>query len=407
MERLELTLSGAAYGGEAFGREANGRMVFVPFAAPGERILAEVTEAHERWARARLVEVLESSPDRIAARCRHFMHCGGCHYQHLTYTAQLAAKREIVAAQLRRLGGFVDPPVQATVASPTPWNTRNHMQFSVDAGGRLALQAAGSQRMVTLEECHLPVPPLADLWPRLDLAPIAGLRRVVLRCGADDECLILFEADREPDIELAVDHPTSVVWSWPTGSVVLAGTDHLVMQVGPHLFRVSAASFFQVHSALAAELAARALSSLTVTPGQTVFDLYAGVGLFSAYLADAGAQVVAVEESASACADFEHNLGRFEAVSLFEASVEEALPAIDARPDAVLIDPPRAGLGSTVVKSLLARRSPRLVYVSCDPATLARDARQLADGGYRLDSVTPFDLFPQTFHIETLSVWTL
>ena len=404
---LELTLTGAAYGGEAFGRDANGRMVFVPFVLPGERILAQITEPHERWARARCLEILDPSPVRVTPRCRHFTHCGGCHYQHLAYAGQLDVKREIVVAQLKRLGGFADPPVRPTVASPTPWNTRNHMQFSVDSEGRLALQAAGSHRMVTIEECHLPEPSLGDLWPRLDLEPIDGLRRVVLRCGADDDCLILFEADRDPEVELTLDLPASVVWSSPAGPTVLAGAGHLVIQVGHLPLRVSAGAFFQVHTTLAGELVKGVLAALAVEPRHAVFDLYAGVGLFSAFLAEAGAQVFAVENSADACADFDHNLDRFDSVSLFEASVEEALPAMDARPDSILVDPPRAGLGPAVVDALLARRASRLAYVSCDPATLARDGRRLAEGGYRLESVTPLDLFPQTFHIETLSVWAL
>ncbi len=407
LERLELRLTGAAYGGDAFGRDGDGRMVFVPFVLPGERILAEVTEAHERWARARCLEILEASPDRVVPRCRHFMHCGGCHYQHQAYPAQLAAKRAIVAAQLERLGGFTDPPVAASAPSPSPWNTRNHMQFSLDARGRLALQAAGSHRLVTIEECHLPESALSDLRPRLTLDPLDGLQRVVLRSGADEECLIVLEADREPDVEMELDLPASVVWTSPAGLVVLAGAGHLGFRVGNMSFRVSAGSFFQVHSALAGELVARALAALAVEPGQVVFDLYAGVGLFSAFLAEAGAQVFAVENSAAACADFEYNLDRFESVSLYEASVEQALPAIEAQPDSILVDPPRAGLGPAVVDALLARRARRLVYVSCDPATLARDGRRLAEAGYRLDGVTPLDLFPQTFHIETLSLWTL
>jgi 23S rRNA (uracil1939-C5)-methyltransferase len=406
-ERFELTLSGAAYGGEAFGRQDDGRMVFVAFAAPGERIVAELTEQHERWARARCVEVLDASPARVTPRCQHFTHCGGCHYQHLSYPAQLAVKREIVAAQLQRLGGFIDPPLEPIVASPTAWNTRNHMQFSIHSDGRLALQAAGSQRTIPIQECHLPEPPLDRLRRSLDIEPTGGLRRVALRCASDEDCLVLFEADRGPEVEFSTDLSASIVWATPAGTSVLSGADHVRMQVGAHAFRVSAGSFFQVHTPLAVALASRVLAALQVTPGVRVLDLYAGVGLFSAFIAQAGASVVAVEASPVACADFETNLDRFDSIHLYEATVDAALPAIEAEAGAVVVDPPRAGLGAAVVDLLLARRPPRLVYVSCDPATLARDGRRLADAGYRLESVTPFDLFPQTYHIETLSVWSL
>ena len=404
-ESLELTLSGMAYGGEAFGRDAGGRMVFVPFAIPGERVRVRLVEIHEQWARGSLLEVIVSSADRVAPRCRHFGVCGGCHYQHLSYPAQLRAKSEIVRAQLQRLGGFASPPVEPTVPSPDPWNTRNHIQFHVSPEGKLGFQAAGSNRLITIEECHLPEPALADLWPRLDLGPIPGLQRVVLRSGSGKEAMIVFEADTEPEIELALDLPASVVWLGPGGASVLAGSAALTQDVLGRIFRVSASSFFQVHSPLAGELVQRALHALSPEPEEIVFDLYAGVGLFSAFLAAAGSRVVAIEGSPSACADFEANLAEFDAVELFEAPVEIALPTIQATPDAALVDPPRAGLEREALEALVAAAPRRLVYISCDPATLARDGKRLAQAGYRLERVTPIDLFPQTYHIETLSLW--
>jgi 23S rRNA (uracil1939-C5)-methyltransferase len=394
-----------AYGGDAFGREPSGRMLFVPFALPGERVRVRVEEVHERWARATLLEVLASSPDRIPPRCRHFAVCGGCHYQHLSYAAQLRLKAEIVRSQLERLGGFESPPVEPTVASPSPWNTRNHLQFSLNREGRLGFQAAGSHRVVAIEECHLPDPSLADLWPRLDLAPIPGLLRVVLRSGADGETMIALEAETEPEVELALDLPASVVWVGPGGASVLAGGDRLMQDVLGRRFVVRAASFFQVNSSLTGDLVRRVLEALLPQSGETVFDLYAGVGLFSAFVAAAGARVVAVEESPEACADFEANLTEFDSVDLYESPVEVALPAIPARPDAAIVDPPRAGLERAALEALITCSPRRLVYVSCDPATLARDGKRLAQAGYHLERVTPIDLFPQTYHIETLSLW--
>jgi len=404
-ETLELTLTGMAYGGDAFGREPSGRMLFVPFALPGERVRVRVQEAHDRWARATLLEVLAPSPDRVPPRCRHFAVCGGCHYQHLSYAAQLRLKAEIVRSQLERLGGFESPPVEPTVPSPSPWNTRNHLQFSLSREGRLGFQAAGSHRVVAIEECHLPDPSLADLWPRLDLAPIPGLLRVVLRSGADGETMIALEAETEPEVELALDLPASVVWVEPGGASVLAGVDRLMQDVLGRRFVVRAASFFQVNSSLTGDLVRRVLEALLPQSGETIFDLYAGVGLFSAFVAAAGARVVAVEESPEACADFEANLAEFDSVDLYESPVEVALPAIPARPDAVIVDPPRAGLEREALEALIACSPRRLVYVSCDPATLARDGKRLAQAGYHLERVTPIDLFPQTYHIETLSLW--
>ncbi len=404
-ETLELTVEGMAYGGDAFSREPGGRMVFVPFAAPGERVRVRLTEVHRSWARAVLLDVLRPSPARVTPRCRHFGECGGCHYQHLSYAAQPQIKTDIVRAQLSRLGGFHQAPLQPTVPSPSPWNTRNHLQFSLTEDGRLGFQQAGSNHVIAIDECHLPEPVLADLWPRIDLGPIPGLERVALRADTEGETMVVLEARHEPEVEAHLDLDTSLVWLGPRGLTVLAGADHLSYQIEGHTFRVSAGSFFQVHTALASALVRQVLEFAAPGPGQTVWDLYAGVGLFSAFAARAGAAVVAVEQSQSACRDFEANLESFDGVSLYEASVEWALPALGPAPHTVIADPPRSGLGRQVTQALIDLGVPRLVIVSCHPAALARDGQQLARAGYTLRRVVPFDLFPQTYHIETVSLW--
>ncbi|MEW6566668.1 MAG: class I SAM-dependent RNA methyltransferase [Chloroflexota bacterium] len=404
-ESLELTLEGMAYGGDAFGREPGGRMVFVPYAAPGERVRVQPTEVHRTWARAALLEVFEPSPHRVTPRCRHFGQCGGCHYQHLSYPAQLEVKADVVRSQLMRLGGFQAPPVQPTEPSPSPWNTRNHVQFSLTPEGRLGFQAVGSHRVIPIEECHLPELALTELWLRLDLEPIPGLQRVAVRAGHAGETMVVLEGQGEPEIDVHLDVDTSLVWLGARGVTVLAGSDHLTIDVLGRSFRASAGSFFQVHTALAEALVRRVLNLLDPRPSQVIYDLYAGVGLFSAFLAQAGAAVVAVEQSESACRDFEINLDEFDRVTLYAAPVELALPAIEPQPDAVLVDPPRSGLGPQVTQALIGREPARVVMVSCDPATLARDGRQLSQAGYVLHSVIPFDLFPQTYHIETVSLW--
>ncbi len=405
MQTLDITLTGMAYGGDAFGRDANGRMIFVPFAIPGERIQAEIVETHKRWARARLVKVLKASPERVAPRCRHFTDCGGCHYQHMPYQIQLKSKAEIVRSQLERLGGFEDPPVETIIASQSPWNTRNHLKFSLTPDGRLGFNAPGSNRVVPIDECHLPEPNLASLWPRLDLETIQGLKRITLRTGIEGERMLILHGDDDPDVNVTTDLPASVVWLSPRGMTVLAGEGFLTIDVLDRAFKVSANSFFQVHTALAGEVVQHVLEALRFQPGETILDLYAGVGLFSAFLAQKGVRVVAVEESPVACADFENNLAEFDHVELYEAPVEVALPAIHTHPSAVIVDPPRVGLSLEAIKQLIILSSPLLVYVSCDPATLARDGQRLVKAGYQLERCTPIDMFPQTYHIETLSIW--
>jgi 23S rRNA (uracil1939-C5)-methyltransferase len=405
MQSLDINLTGLAYGGDAFGRDDDGRMVFVPFALPGERVRVETTETHKRWARGRLVEVLEASPERFTPRCPHFAECGGCHYQHMTYPAQLRAKSEILDSQFQRIGGFSQPLVEETVPSPSAWNYRNQVQFSIAPEGQLGFMAAGSERVIPINECHLPLPDVGEIWPRLDIDVASGVQRVTFRVGVEGERMIILHGAGAPEFEMDTDLSASVIWMVEGGQIVLAGEGQIIMQVLDRTFRVSARSFFQVNSELIGELVQRVLESLNVQPGETIFDLYAGVGLFSAFLAEAGAHIIAVEESPQACSDFEFNLEEFDGVELYEAPVETALAAISVKPDAVLVDPPRAGLSLEVLEHLLRHQPPRLVYLSCDAATLARDGQRLRKAGYRLERATPIDMFPQTFHIETLTTW--
>jgi 23S rRNA (uracil1939-C5)-methyltransferase len=404
-EVIELSLTGLAYGGEAIGRDEDGRMVFVPFSLPGERVRVEIVEARKRWARARLLDVIEPAAQRIEPRCRHFTLCGGCHYQHMSYEDQLQAMTVIIGDQMQRIGGFEASPIEVAVPSPTPWNYRNHMQFSLAPEGQLGLFTADGEQVFAIEECHLPEPTLSDLWPRLDMSAIPGVRRVALRTGVEDDLLVALHGEGNPEVDVHLDLPASVVWLGPGGAAVLGGEGFLVTEVLGRAYRVSAGSFFQANTALAEELISRALAALEVREGEVIFDLYAGVGLFSARLAERGARVVAVEESPWAAADFEVNLDEFEDVALYEASVEQALPAISEKPDAALVDPPRAGLSREALDLLVEASPERLVYVSCDPATFARDAKRLAAAGYHLLRVTPIDMFPQTFHIEIISSW--
>lgn len=380
-------------------------MVFVAFGLPGELVRVELVEQHERWARGVLVEVLKPAPERIEPRCLHFGVCGGCHYQHMPYPEQLRAKREIVADQLRRIGGLPDAEVRPTIASPHEWNYRNHMQFHLDQDGNLAFVQALANDLFPVQECHLPIPSLDALWPQLDIEPADSISRIALRGFNERESLVIFHGQGQPQFDLEIDLPASVVWMSPEIASVLAGDGHLTAEVLGRTFIVSAGSFFQVNSELTPGLVEMALEALAPEPGQAIYDLYAGVGLFSAFMAQAGAQVIAIEESAWGARDYELNLDEFDDVILYESTVEDALPYLEHPPDSILVDPPRAGLGRELTKHLADLQADRFVYVSCDPATLARDAKALADSGYQLQWVQPLDLFPQTYHIETVSLW--
>jgi 23S rRNA (uracil1939-C5)-methyltransferase len=405
MTIIELELTGHAYGGEAFGRDESGRMTFVAFALPGETVRAETVDERKRWARARLTETLNTSSQRIDPRCPHFTQCGGCHYQHVAYDTQLEIKAGIVHDQLVRIGGLEAPSINTIVPSPNPWNTRNQIQFSLADDGRLGFMAAGTNDIVPITECHLPLPEIEEIWPRIDLAEQLEIERIILRAGTDSEALIALQSELEPDLDIQIDLPGSLVWLSPQGVRVIAGNGYIEFEVLDHPFRVSTRSFFQVNHHLLDDLVQLVLQAVDPKPGQMIFDLYSGVGLFSAFIAKSGAKLVAVEQSASACQDFEFNLQMFDDVELYEASVEMALGSIQEKPDTILVDPPREGLSKDVRDKLIELTPNKLVYLSCDPATLARDVKRLIQGGFQMDTVTPIDLFPQTYHIESLTVF--
>jgi 23S rRNA (uracil1939-C5)-methyltransferase len=378
----------------------------VPFGIPGEVVRVKLVEEKRGHARGEIIEILAASPERIAPRCPHFGACGGCHYQHLPYPAQLAAKSAILRDQLTRLGGLADPPVLPIVASPAPWNYRNQVQFHLNGQGRLGYQGRGSHQVIAIRECHLPEEAINAAWPLLELDPEAGIQRVSLKLGAEDDLQLVLEGESPEAPEFSVEGlPLSAVHLSPAGALVLAGSEYIVMEVLGRPFRVSAGAFFQVNTPMAAAMVAHLLANLPVNPGDTVLDVYCGVGLFSAFLAEKAGRLIGIEASPAAGEDFAVNLDEFENVALYEAPVEDVLPYLQEKPQAIVVDPPRSGLEPRALDGILKLAAPLLAYVSCDPATLGRDARRLAAGGYRLQQVTPFDLFPQTYHIESISFW--
>jgi 23S rRNA (uracil1939-C5)-methyltransferase len=401
-----VTLESFAYGGESFGRLEDQRAVFVPFTLPGEKVRIRLVEEKRGFARGELIEILEASPERIGPRCAHFTQCGGCHYQHIPYELQIQAKAEILKDQLIRIGKIENPPVRPAVPSPNPWNYRNHVQFHLTLDGKLGFQAPRSHEIIPIRECHLPEATINRIWPLLDLESIPGLSRLGLRVGVDEDVLLTLDSSDPQPVELEVDLPISVVYQGPQGSFILAGDDHIFMEVLGRAFRVSAGSFFQVNTQMAGRMVQHILENLEVSVNATLVDAYCGVGLFSAFFAPRLGRLIGIESSPSACEDFVSNLDEFDHVELYEASVDDVLPTLEPAPDILIVDPPRAGLGQRTLDGILSLEPGEIVYISCDPATLSRDARRLIEGNYHLRQITPFDLFPQTYHIESISFWS-
>jgi 23S rRNA (uracil1939-C5)-methyltransferase len=409
---VTVTPTSLVYGGEAMGRLPDGRAVFIPYTLPGETVSVRLVEQKRGYARGELLEVLTPSIARIEPLCLHFGVCGGCHYQHMSYEDQLTAKTGILGEQLERIGGLVDPPVEPAVSSPNQTLYRNHVQFHLTADGKIGYHKARSDEVLPIRECHLPESPLNAIWPQLDFETFPGLERFALRLGIEDDVQLILESSdlQAPEINIQ-DLPVSVVHLSAGGSLVLGGSEAIWIEVLDRSFQVSAGSFFQVNTPMAAEMVAHLLEMLPnfqpLKSDATLLDVYCGVGLFSAFLAPLVSRLVGIESSPAAASDFVANLDEFDHVELYEATAEEVLPNLDIAPDIVLLDPPRSGISRQAMDGLLGLDSPLLVYISCDPATLARDAKRLTARRYRLEQITPFDLFPQTYHIESISFWTI
>ena len=410
MGTFALQLTTIAHGGAALGRH-EGRVIFVPYALPGETARVEITEDKGRYAFARLVEVLEPSPDRVAPPCPYFglTGCGGCQWQHAAYEAQLRFKAKIVADQLMRIGSIAEPRVHPTLPDGSGWAYRNHAQFHPAPGGGLGFQGVSVGRprgVVTVDECPILHPLLSELYGALDF-DLPGLLRLSLRAGTETgDSMLIFEMEDDLPPSLESDMPVSCVLLLSDGRHAnLIGNNHITEVVAGRAYRISAPSFFQVNTPQSAQLVRLVTEYLDLRGGETVLDGYCGVGLFTAHLAERAGLVIGVELAPTAVADLLENTAEFDNVEVIEGPIEAALPDLDVPLDAAVVDPPRAGMDRFALDALVARQPARVVYVSCDPATLARDAKRLVRAGYRLVEVQPVDMFPQTYHVESVALF--
>lgn len=425
------------YGAEAVGHLANGKAVFVEGAAPGDLLEVEVVEDKPRFARARIARVAEASPEReTAAVCPSA--CGGCSWAHLRYDAQLAAKRQAVVDALVRTAHLDEERADAVVADCIPckrqWGYRNKLELAAgtDARGRFALgfYREGTHEIVTPDAC-----PLANRY--IEKAPKAlrgALRYLQGRGDLGVYRVGVRGSLRTNSVEIALWTPPS---SFPRNAVantlkdalkatsvvrVIAEPGHARAvkkvetldgrgtweeKLAEARFLTSAPSFFQVNTAQAEKLVALVMEGLQVQPEDYVVDLYSGGGTFSIPLAQAGAEVVAVELAGSSVRDLRRN-AEANRVDV-EVVCDDALRALPelGEPDALVVDPPRAGLEKAVVDAIAQARPERIAYVSCDPQTWSRDVARLEQNGYHLEQATPVDLFPQTYHVETVSLFRL
>lgn len=443
-DRLELQVVDLNHSGEGVGRH-EGFVFFVPGALPGERVSVEVEALHRRYGRARLMEVLEASPDRVAPRCPVYADCGGCQLQHLSYPAELVWKRRRVEAALRRVGRLEAVTVEPVWSMPEhdPWRYRNKAQFPVTrSGGRLVLgfYRRGSHELVPTDDCLIQSPGLvqaADLCRRLadeaglepydELTGQGYLRHVALREGSwPAQILVAFvthTADPLPGpvvdgLVAGLPRLVGVVQNIQPEATnrilgheerLLWGRAYLEERLGPYRFRLSARSFFQVNRVQAERLYGLAVDLAAPGPRDDALDGYCGVGGITLFLAERARFVWGVEENRQAVADARENARRNDVTNarFAAARLEEWLPRRvreGFKPRVAVVDPPRSGVRSEALDALAEAGVERIAYVSCDPETLARDLAHLARKGYRVERIQPVDMFPRTAHVEAVAL---
>jgi len=438
---VSLRIEDLAYGGPGVARH-EGYVVMVKHGLPGDLLRAEITKLAKSHAEARAVEILEPSRDRVEPRCVHFGVCGGCRWQDLSYDSQLAWKKKQVVESLKRIGRFEDPPVDDPLPSPDVFFYRNKMEFSFgrDASGKLTLglhPAESYQDVFDLDRCHLQsetsnrlIAFVRERCSALGMAPYdvrthqGFLRYLAVREGklTGEVMLNLVTADGEADAlkglagETAAEFPEVVSFLRSVNSrkatvavgekeEVLFGRPYITERIGDAVFEVTALSFFQTNSRQAERLYAAALEEADLRDDDSVLDLYSGTGTISILASRRAREVRGVESQPDSVRSAERNASLNGARNCFfiRAEARKALSALaaDREPPTVIVaNPPRAGLNRSVIHHMLRLRPRRVVYVSCNPATLARDLNMMCERDYTLARVRPVDMFPHTFHVE-------
>jgi 23S rRNA (uracil1939-C5)-methyltransferase len=440
-ETLELTIDDLAFGGEGVGR-ADGYVVFVRGGLPGDRLRVRLTEARGRFGRATIEEVLQPSPDRVEAPCPYFGQCGGCRLQHLAYPAQLAFKEKQVRDCLNRLGGVGEFELRPILPAPEPYGYRNKMEFTI-AGDPAALGLHVFERydvVLDIGRCLLQSDTLNTLLDEFrrqvreralsvwDPRTERGLLRfVMMREGRNTGQAMVNVVAAAPDVETLTPVADALRARVPsTASVVLnvnakkasvavgseehllSGREHITESLDGVVFQVSANSFFQTNTRQAERLFAIVEAACELQGTETLLDLYSGTGAISLLLARRTRAVYGIEVAAAAVADAIRNAraNGIENCTFLAGEVRHVLPELmrqGVRASVVVADPPRAGFHPKALSALAALAPQRIVYVSCNPSTLARDVGDLVRHGYRLEWVQPVDMFPQTPHIEAVA----
>jgi 23S rRNA (uracil1939-C5)-methyltransferase len=441
---IDVTIEKLIYGGEGLAHH-DGSTIFVPFVLPSERVTAEPVERKKKFIRATVRQVLEPSPQRVSPPCPHFGLCGGCNYQHIPCDAQFKYKEEILRETLRHLGK-IDWSAEIKVHASEPWHCRNRAQWKIrpvgsresqlerGAGGNAPVKAGGAENALAIgyfranstslcpvNDCPILAPSLlrtllalrdalaSGRLPR-ELREIEAFTNEPIKAAEAPRILLTLTfagfpsraAEHAQTIREIIPEADSVLFHDPSHDrMELFGPGFIEYRLGKRSYRVGHFSFFQVNRFLAQDLAGEVAEN--EPGGELALDLFAGVGLFAPPLAERFHKVIAVESNPAAARDLQANCKSAAPIETRTADVGDFLERFRKTPDLVVLDPPRAGLSPESLRRLVEIAAPRITYVSCEPPTLARDLRGLLEGGYEIAEIHLFDLFPQTFHMETVA----
>jgi 23S rRNA (uracil1939-C5)-methyltransferase len=412
---LQCKIDGISHQGEGIAR-VNGMATFIPGAIPGETVQAELSEKRRRFQRARLIEVLDPSPHRVEPPCPHYYTCGGCSYQHMSYEAELACKRRVVSENLRHLGGLACD-VAPIIGMNSPWRYRNKVTFhlaNLNGLNCLGYYQAESHKLIPVSTCLLISTTMENILHELnefvkELEPLQG--QVTIRQDAWGRILVFWQVnDMNQSIKTRLGNAISadnIICSDNKGELqIIKGNPWLDEKIGDLHYRLSPLAFFQVNRTQCQILYDKVKTLACLDSSMRVLDAYCGTGTIALYLAAEAGEIIGVEAFAPAIEDAKFNAGLngMHNCQFNAAPCEVLLPQLKQDFDLVVVDPPRAGCSPLVLDALSNKMPSSIIYVSCNPGTLARDLKQLTSHGYAIGQVQPIDMFPRTRHVECVTL---
>lgn len=413
---MRCTVDGISHQGEGVAR-INGKAVFIPNALPGEELEIEIMEERSRYSRGRITRIYESSPERTAARCPHYYDCGGCAYQHVEYTRELELKRQVVQDNLRRIG-HIDIEVKPVLGMQSPWRYRNKVSWHIANDSdypHLAYYRGSSHDWVTINDCQIISHRMQEasnylnqILPEIKFKP--GATAIVRQSAADDSLMLILYGLQAAPARSSLDKLSkifaSIYFSHGNDKALThaSGSKYLEGRLGDVKCRISPESFFQVNQQQADRMIEIVKKLAELSGSQTVLDAYCGTGTIALNLASQAAAITGIESNKSAIEDAKFNAHRnnIHNADFINGNCEKVLPSLNKPFDLVILDPPRSGCQKQVIDAIITSNPTKIIYVSCNPSTLARDLQLFAAKGYTVNEVQPVDMFPRTPHIETV-----